>query len=150
MKTNVSTGWHSTKSHIGCLSFFVCPQPWGIYMRVYETTLHVEDQCKGVADTDTRGVWPSVKCLTNRDETVLVWCCNLQSALECFHSMEVIDFHDLITAAVAQWCRAGRLVIRRSLVQIPAPGWAELHVEVSLSKILNKLLLMCGWHLCHQ
>ena len=39
--------------------------------------------------------------------------------------------------------RAGWLVIRRSLVQIPAP--AELHVEVSLSKILNpKLLLMCA------
>ena len=44
--------------------------------------------------------------------------------------------------------RAGRLVIGRSLVQIPALGWAELHVKVSLSKILNpKLLLMCGWHL---
>ena len=34
------------------------------------------------------------------------------------------------------------------VVQIPAPGWAELHVVVSLSKILNpKLLLMCSWHL---
>ena len=33
--------------------------------------------------------------------------------------------------------RAGRLVIERSLVQIPAQGKAELHVEVSLSKILN-------------
>ena len=33
---------------------------------------------------------------------------------------------------------AGRLVIRRSLVRIPAPqGGTELHVEVSLSKILN-------------
>ena len=43
---------------------------------------------------------------------------------------------------------AGRLVIWMSLVQIPASGWAELHVEVSLSKMLNlKLLLMCGWHL---
>ena len=42
--------------------------------------------------------------------------------------------------------RVGRPL--RSLVQIPAPGWAELHVEVSLSKILNpKLLLMCSWHL---
>ena len=38
--------------------------------------------------------------------------------------------------------RAGRLVIRRSLVQIPAPGRAELHVEVSLSKILNPTLLI--------
>ena len=38
--------------------------------------------------------------------------------------------------------RAGRLVIRRSLVQIPAPGWAELHVEVSLSEILNPTLLV--------
>ena len=44
--------------------------------------------------------------------------------------------------------RAGRLVIGGSRVQIPAPGWAELHVEVSLSKILNpELLLMCSWHL---
>ena len=34
--------------------------------------------------------------------------------------------------------RAGRLV----LVQIPAPGWAELHVEVSLSEILNPTLLI--------
>ena len=38
--------------------------------------------------------------------------------------------------------RAGRLVIGRSLVQIPAPGKAELHVEVSLSKILNPTLLI--------
>ena len=38
--------------------------------------------------------------------------------------------------------RAGRLVIERSLVQIPAPGKAELHVEVSLSKILNPTLLI--------
>ena len=36
--------------------------------------------------------------------------------------------------------RAGRLVIGRSLVQIPAPGKAELHVE--LSKILNPTLLI--------
>ena len=44
--------------------------------------------------------------------------------------------------------RAGRLVIGRSLVQILAPGRAELHVEVSLSKILNpKLLLVCSWHI---
>ena len=34
--------------------------------------------------------------------------------------------------------RAGGLVIRRSLVRIPAPlGGTELHVEVSLSKILD-------------
>ena len=33
--------------------------------------------------------------------------------------------------------RAGRLVIGRSLVQIPAPGRSELHVEVSLNEILN-------------
>ena len=33
--------------------------------------------------------------------------------------------------------RAGQLVIRRSLFQIPSPGWAEVHVEVSLSKIMN-------------
>ena len=33
--------------------------------------------------------------------------------------------------------RAGPLVIGRSLVQIPAPGRAELHFEVSLSEILN-------------
>ena len=38
--------------------------------------------------------------------------------------------------------RAGRLVIGRSLVQIPAPGRAELHVEVSLSEILNPTLLI--------
>ena len=39
-------------------------------------------------------------------------------------------------------------MIGKSLVQIPAPSWAELHVEVSLIKILDpKLLLMCGWHL---
>ena len=38
--------------------------------------------------------------------------------------------------------RAGRLVIKRSLVQIPAPGKAELHVEVSLSEILNPTLLI--------
>ena len=37
--------------------------------------------------------------------------------------------------------RAGRLVIGRSLVQIPAPGRVELHVEVSLSEILNPTLL---------
>ena len=37
--------------------------------------------------------------------------------------------------------RAGRLVIGRSLVQIPAPGRAELHVEVSLSETLNPTLL---------
>ena len=37
--------------------------------------------------------------------------------------------------------RAGQLVIGRSLVQIPALGRAELHVEVSLSKILNPTLL---------
>ena len=51
--------------------------------------------------------------------------------------------------AVAQPAsRAGRLVFERSLVWIPAlPGWVELHVKVSLSKILNpKLLLMCSWH----
>ena len=36
--------------------------------------------------------------------------------------------------------RAGRLVIGRLLVQIPAPGRAELHV--SLSKILNPTLLI--------
>ena len=37
-------------------------------------------------------------------------------------------------------------------VWIPAPpGWAELHVKVSLSKILNsKFLLMCIWHLAWQ
>ena len=40
--------------------------------------------------------------------------------------------------------RAGRLVIGRSLVQIPAPGSAELHVEVSLSEILNPMLLTSG------
>ena len=34
----------------------------------------------------------------------------------------------------------GRLVIGRSLVRIPAPGRAELHVEVSLSEILNETL----------
>ena len=34
--------------------------------------------------------------------------------------------------------RAGGLVIRRSQAQVPAPlGGTELHVEVSLSKILN-------------
>ena len=33
-----------------------------------------------------------------------------------------------------------RLVIGRSLVRIPAPGRAELHVEVSLSEILNETL----------
>ena len=38
--------------------------------------------------------------------------------------------------------RAGRPVIGRSLVQIPALGRAELHVEVSLSKILNPTLLI--------
>ena len=38
--------------------------------------------------------------------------------------------------------RAGRLMIERSLVQIPAQGKAELHVEVSLSKILNPPLLI--------
>ena len=38
--------------------------------------------------------------------------------------------------------RAGRVVIGRSLVQIPALGRAELHVEVSLSEILNPTLLM--------
>ena len=32
-------------------------------------------------------------------------------------------------------------MIGRSLVQIPAPGSAELHVEVSLSEILNPTLL---------
>ena len=37
--------------------------------------------------------------------------------------------------------RAGRLAIGRSLAQIPAPGRAELHGEVSLSKILNPTLL---------
>ena len=34
-------------------------------------------------------------------------------------------------------------MIGRSLVQIPAPGKAELHVEVSLSEILNPTLLIC-------
>ena len=44
--------------------------------------------------------------------------------------------------------RAGWLVIKRLLVWIPAPqGGTELHVEVSLGKILKKLLLMCSWHL---
>ena len=38
--------------------------------------------------------------------------------------------------------RAGRLVIGRSLVQILALGRAELHVEVSLSEILNPTLLI--------
>ena len=38
--------------------------------------------------------------------------------------------------------RAGRLVIGRSVVQIPAPGRVELHVEVSLSEILNPTLLI--------
>ena len=33
-------------------------------------------------------------------------------------------------------------MIGRSLVQIPAPGKAELHVEVSLSEILNPTLLI--------
>ena len=33
--------------------------------------------------------------------------------------------------------RAGRPVIGRLVVQIPALGRAELHVEVSLSEILN-------------
>ena len=37
--------------------------------------------------------------------------------------------------------RAGRLVIERLLVQILAPGKAERHVKVSLSKILNPTLL---------
>ena len=37
--------------------------------------------------------------------------------------------------------RAGWLVIGRSLVQVPAAGSAGLHVEVSLSKILNPTLL---------
>ena len=36
----------------------------------------------------------------------------------------------------------GRLVIGRSLVQIPVPGRAELHVEVSLSEMLNPTLLI--------
>ena len=31
-------------------------------------------------------------------------------------------------------------MIGRSLVRIPAPGRAELHVEVSLSEILNETL----------
>ena len=34
------------------------------------------------------------------------------------------------------------LVIGRSLVQIPAPGRAELHAEVSLSETLNPTLLI--------
>ena len=38
--------------------------------------------------------------------------------------------------------RAGRLVIEKSLVQILALGRVELHVEVSLSKILNPTLLI--------
>ena len=38
--------------------------------------------------------------------------------------------------------RAGQLVIGSSLVQFPAPGRAELHVQVSLSKILNPTLLI--------
>lgn len=39
--------------------------------------------------------------------------------------------------------RAGRLAIGTSLVQILAPlGWDELHVKVSLSKILNPKLLL--------
>ena len=33
-------------------------------------------------------------------------------------------------------------MIRRSLVQIPALGRAELHVEVSLGEILNPILLI--------
>ena len=54
--------------------------------------------------------------------------------------------------------RAGRLVIGRSLAQIPAPGWAGLPVEVSVSKILTHWTLNCSWcvvgtlhgGLCHQ
>ena len=46
-----------------------------------------------------------------------------------------------ITQSCSSASRAGRLVIGRSLVQIPALGWAELHVKVSLNP---KLLLMCG------
>ena len=50
--------------------------------------------------------------------------------------------------------RAGGLLIRRSLVRIPAPlGGTELHVEVSLSKILNLKIapdvqenLIDNWH----
>ena len=37
---------------------------------------------------------------------------------------------------------ASRLVIVRLLVQIPALGKAELHVEVSLREILNPTLLI--------
>ena len=37
--------------------------------------------------------------------------------------------------------RAGRRVIGRLLVQILALGWAELHVEVSLGKMLISLIL---------
>ena len=58
-------------------------------------------------------------------------------------------FHTVLTVSLAaaepQACmigRAGRLVIGRSLVQIPALGRAELHVEVSLSEIMNPTLLI--------
>ena len=61
--------------------------------------------------------------------------------------MKTIFFMDLVLCCSSAG-RAGWLVIGRLLVQIPALGWAELQVEVSLGKILNpKLLLMCSWHL---
>ena len=78
-------------------------------------------------------------------------CCSAgwsQDLLICTKESTACRRNTLVyTSAYINMNHKNLFYFKSSWLQIPAPGWAELHVEVSLSKILNpKSLLMCGWH----
>ena len=62
-----------------------------------------------------------------------------------FFFFKHVSFGQMTNMNVGGCSSVGQLAIGRSLVQISALlGWAELHVEVSLSKILNPNLLLAS------
>ena len=70
--------------------------------------------------------------------------CSWLYSFICFNFTKTLYLFEIIFfwGGCSSAGRAGRLVIGRSLVQILAPGRAELYVKVSLSKILNPMLLI--------
>ena len=90
------------------------------------------------------GYWHCVEDWTKQYSTCEVTgTCQVESSFKpSFTFLLFYSFKCMFWGGCSSAGRAGRLVIERSLVQIPAPGRAALHVEVSLSKILNPTLLI--------
>ena len=72
----------------------------------------------------------------------LMKACLFHALFVVLFSLHIFQQDVVISGGCSSAGRVGQLVIGRSLVQIPALGWAELHVKVFLSKILNPTLLI--------